>query len=137
MAAVLLGCNRTDNQLPAGPSEPSPGPSAAGQADSATGPFAAGKKVFAAQGCAKCHSVGGAGSPGGPPTAGGPFGPGGKKGFRGPDLAHVGKDSAHTIEWLQAHIRNAKSHKPDSRMPAFEGKINESDLRALAEYLGS
>ena len=35
------------------------------------------------------------------------------------------------------HIRDPKSHTPDSRMPPFEGKIEEDDLRALAEYLAS
>ena len=55
---------------------------------------------------------------------------------RGPDLGHVGKDPAHTVEWISAHIRNAKSHKPDSRMPPFgEDKLSAADLGVLAEYL--
>lgn len=45
--------------------------------------------------------------------------------------------STHTVEWLIAHIRNPKSHKPESRMPAFDGKISQEDLKALAEYLAS
>ncbi len=56
---------------------------------------------------------------------------------RGPDLGKVGQDPAHTLDWLMEHIRNPKAHKPDSRMPPFEGKIKEEDLRAVAEYLAS
>jgi len=56
---------------------------------------------------------------------------------KGPDLSHVGADSKHTTAWLIEHIRNPKSHKADSRMPPFEGKISEEDLKALADYLAS
>ena len=56
---------------------------------------------------------------------------------KGPDLSHVGADAKHTTAWLIEHIRNPKAHKPDSRMPAFEGKISEEDLKELAEYLAS
>jgi cbb3-type cytochrome oxidase cytochrome c subunit len=56
---------------------------------------------------------------------------------RGPDLSHVGADPTHTSDWLIEHIRNPKAHKPDSRMPAFEGKISDEDLKAIAEYLAS
>jgi hypothetical protein len=41
------------------------------------------------------------------------------------------------VEWISAHIRNAKTHKPDSKMPPFENKIKPDDLRVLAEYLAS
>ena len=99
-------------------------------------PFAAGKKVFAANGCARCHAgaAGGAMAAGGP-MGGGPMG-GGRPGMaKGPDLSNVGADAKHTTEWLIAHIRNPKAHKQNSRMPGFEGKISEEDLKALAEYL--
>jgi cbb3-type cytochrome oxidase cytochrome c subunit len=56
---------------------------------------------------------------------------------KGPDLAKVGADSTHTVEWLTEHVRNPKAHKPDSRMPSFGDKINPEDLRSLAEYLAS
>jgi cbb3-type cytochrome oxidase cytochrome c subunit len=37
-----------------------------------------------------------------------------------------------------AHVRNPKTHKPESRMPAYdENKINNEDLQALAEFLAS
>lgn len=56
---------------------------------------------------------------------------------KGPDLAKVGADPKHTPEWLTEHIKNPKSHKLDSRMPAFASKINDDDLRALVEFLAS
>ena len=55
---------------------------------------------------------------------------------RGPDLATVGRDTSHTVDWLKVQIRDPKSHKADARMPAFD-KINDEDLRSLAEYLAS
>jgi cytochrome c1 len=36
-----------------------------------------------------------------------------------------------------AYIRDPKSQKPDAKMPKFEGRIKDEDLRALAEYLAS
>jgi mono/diheme cytochrome c family protein len=35
------------------------------------------------------------------------------------------------------HIRDPKSHRPESRMPEFAGRINDDDLGALAKYLAS
>jgi mono/diheme cytochrome c family protein len=106
--------------------------------------FAASRRLFDQQ-CAKCHAIGGggaAGAPpaGGPPMAGGPGKPGGPGGMmrRGPDLSTVGRDPAHTVDWLMEHVRNPKAHKPDSKMPPFdENKISDQDLRTLAEYLAS
>src|SRR5258708_354346 len=115
-----------------------PGPvGQTGQVGGGSQDFAVGKRVFT-QNCARCHSIGGAGGPaegagGGPGRGGG--GPGGKN--RGPDLSTVGRDPAHTVDWLMAFIREPTSKKPRSRMPGFEGKIAEADLRALAEYLAS
>ena len=57
---------------------------------------------------------------------------------RPPDLSKVGADPEHTVEWLMAHVRNPKTHKPESTMPPYdENKINDNDLRALAEFLAS
>jgi mono/diheme cytochrome c family protein len=143
LVGFVDGCRRTNDPANAAPAAGLPtAPAAAGAPDTESGPFAAGKKVFAANNCARCHTIGGAGGPaGGGPMAGGargPGGPGGKMGQnRGPDLGKVGRDPAHTVDWLMAHIRNPKAHKSQSRMPPFEGKIHENDLRALAEYLAS
>jgi cbb3-type cytochrome oxidase cytochrome c subunit len=56
---------------------------------------------------------------------------------RGPDLGKVGQNPEHTVEWHMGYIRNPKAYKQNSRMPRFEGKIKDEDLRALAEYLAS
>jgi cbb3-type cytochrome oxidase cytochrome c subunit len=55
----------------------------------------------------------------------------------GPDLGQVAKDPAHTPEWLTQYIQDPKSVKADSKMPKFEGKMSEEDLKALVEYLAS
>jgi cbb3-type cytochrome oxidase cytochrome c subunit len=60
----------------------------------------------------------------------------GRKG--GPDLSKVAAEPEHTTDWLSAHVRNAKAHKADSRMPAFgPEKISEDDLKSLVEFLAS
>lgn len=118
--------------------------------------FAAGKKVYADQNCARCHKLGdtgggggmagppmlqGPGGPGAPPPGpGGPPGPGRMPGggMPGPDLTKTGAPAEHTKQWLADHIRDAKKHKPGSRMPAFgPEKISDADLDKLAEYLAS
>ncbi len=130
-----------------------------------SGPFAAGKKVFVANGCFRCHAIngvrvrgaGGPGGPGGPPPGdrgdrgpgdrgpGGPDGPPpdrsgprrGPGGGRAPDLGKVGGEPEHTVDWLMDFIRNPKSKKANAKMPPFDGKIKDDDLRAMAEYLES
>jgi cbb3-type cytochrome oxidase cytochrome c subunit len=118
-----------------------------GTFDTESGPFAAGKKVLVASGCFRCHTVNGVRGPvGGGPPAGGfpggggppmPGGPGRMMGGRAPDLGEVGKDPTHTMDWVMKYVRNPKSVKPEARMPQFEGRIKDEDLRALAEYLAS
>jgi len=54
-----------------------------------------------------------------------------------PDLARVGADPAHTVNWIMEYVRDPKAQKADAKMPPFEGKIKEEDLRSLAEYLAS
>jgi len=55
----------------------------------------------------------------------------------GPDLAGVARDPSHTSEWIAEYIRDPKSKTPGSRMPAFQGKINDEDFKNLVEYLAS
>jgi mono/diheme cytochrome c family protein len=81
--------------------------------------IATGKAAFNANGCARCHAVGGQG------------------GRMGPDLTRVGADPNHTPQWLAQHVKNPRSQNPSSRMPAFEGKISDQDLLALGTYLAS
>lgn len=130
VVGLLLGCNRPSTPTFSGPPPGPPGVEQ-GTFDSESGPFAAGKKVVVANGCFRCHSIDGVRGP----VGGGP-GLGMGRG-RGPDLGKVGDDPAHTVEWFIAYIRNPKATKPDSRMPSFEGKIKEEELRTLAEYLAS
>ncbi len=117
--------------------------------------FAAGKKVYADNNCARCHKLGETGgmmmggppmhAPGGPPGAPGQPGQPGQPGMHpggppgaGPDLTMVGTAPEHTKQWLAEHIRDAKMHKPESRMPPFGmDKISDADLTSLAEYLAS
>jgi mono/diheme cytochrome c family protein len=111
------------------PAEPEPGAvpgSAALTQTSAAAPqVGSGRQLFD-RSCARCHTIGGA-------TAGG----GRRGGSRGPDLTTVGADPTHTVDWLVTHIRNPQAHRPDSRMPAFEGRMQPQDMRAVAEYLAS
>jgi mono/diheme cytochrome c family protein len=87
------------------------------------GQFAsAGKRVYDAQVCSGCHALGGGG---GGYTGGG----------RGPSLAGVG--SKHNAQWLTEHVRNPKSHRANSRMPAYEEKMSPDELRSIGEYLAS
>jgi mono/diheme cytochrome c family protein len=153
---VIAGCNEQNNKSgPVGGPPPSAVPgdkSAAAPGAADDGAFAAGRKIYAANGCTRCHMINGqggfAGGPGGPapaagppqggPTPGGPpGGPGGFKGkARGPDLGKVG--AKHPADWIAAHVRNPKSHNERSTMTAYpEAKINDADLKALADYLAS
>jgi mono/diheme cytochrome c family protein len=138
LAGVFMGCGKSEAPpTPAGKPMGMPGTV---QTVAVAPELAPGRKVFEANGCAKCHAVGGGfAMGGGPPIPGKGPGPGGPfmgKG-RGPDLGKVAADAAHTPEWLTEHIRNAKAHEPQSRMPPFEGKISAEDMQALVKYLGS
>jgi cbb3-type cytochrome oxidase cytochrome c subunit len=95
-----------------------------------TGPFAAGRQVFVSNNCTRCH-----GTVAGEPAAQGEPAPAPGRRMRGPNLATVG--AKRNRDWLQEHIRNPKAHTPDSRMPAFDGKIADADLVALVDYLAS
>jgi mono/diheme cytochrome c family protein len=81
--------------------------------------LAAGKGVYDAVGCARCHAIGGQG------------------GRMGPDLTRTGAVRGHTVAWLVAHVNNPRAHNPQSRMPAFEGRIPEKELQALGAFLAA
>ena len=102
-----------DGTVRTNPVQPSQQP----QPESSKGPFAAGKSVFAAQDCKKCHEVDASAK------------------SKAPNLATVGKE--HNAEWIIAQIKNPKTHKPDSKMPAFGEKMSDDELKALGEYLAS
>ncbi len=75
-----------------------------------------GKNVLAQYRCDLCHKIG---------EKGGTF---------GPNLTHVG--SKRDTLWLEEQIRNPKSHKTDTQMPAFP-QIAEEEIHALVNYLMS
>ena len=145
------GCKKTENtggDVPGGPVTLPGGVNLSPQEVLAKLPggdaFAAGKKVYADNNCARCHKLGetGGGMMGGPPGAGGmPKGsaggpPGGMS--NGPDLTNIGAAPEHTAAWLAEHVRDAKTHKPESKMPAFPvDKISDADLAQLAAYLAA
>lgn len=109
--ALLVGCAKSDST-----NEPSKETSSSSSTDSASANDP-GRKVFDANGCARCHSIGGGGR------------------GRAPELTHVGADPTHTAQWIADHVKNPKTHNPNSRMPAYEGKISDADLQALSTYL--
>jgi mono/diheme cytochrome c family protein len=125
------------------PASPPPSDVASSSAAPQSVELSAGAQLFLATGCIKCHAIEGlaatnsGGPPGGPP---GGFGGGGGGGFgqRAPNLTHAGSDETHTSDWMAAHIRDPKSHKPQSRMPAYgTDKIDDANLKVLADYLAS
>src|SRR5947209_469861 len=122
--ALVLGCSRATPTANVATEKAAPPVAAQPAFDPDSGPFAAGKNVLVANGCFRCHTINGVR---GPVVSGG-------RGGRGPDLGKTGGKEGHTPEWLAEHVRDPKAHKPESRMPAFKGKIGEQDLEALAEY---
>jgi cbb3-type cytochrome oxidase cytochrome c subunit len=135
LVVLFLGCRPTGEPAPAGGQTGAAEPAAQQSFDVDSGPYTAGKKVMVANNCFRCHGINGVRGPmaSGPPPASG----GRPRMGRGPDLGKVGAEPDHTAEWLVAHVRDPKSHNPDSMMPGFDGKINDDDLRALGEYLAS
>lgn len=102
-------------------------------------PHAAGKRVYNANGCMKCHSMGGGQAgfpmPPMPPMGGPPNMP--PMPNQGPDLAKVASKPERNVDWFIAFLNNPSKDNPEARMPPFEGKIQADDLRALAEFLAS
>lgn len=84
-----------------------------GEGGSTSPQTASGKAIFESKDCGNCH------------------GPG----KRAPQLTHLGAE--HDAAWIVAHVKNPKTHNPGSRMPAYEGKMSESDLQAIGSYLAS
>ena len=122
---LAVGCKPTAPP-PVVPPPKGSGPPMGGTAPTAElepGPFLEGRKVFQANNCIRCHSIGDQ-----------PPGPG--KGMMKKNLATVGADRSR--EYIIAHIRDPKTHNPKSRMPASDTtKISDTDMTALADYLTS
>lgn len=88
-------------------------------------PVATGPKGTYDAHCANCHAR--AGQPGGP----------GIGGSKGPSLEKIGAESGRTADWLAEFIRDPKSKRPDAKMPGFGGKLKDSEIRELAEWLAA
>jgi cbb3-type cytochrome oxidase cytochrome c subunit len=102
----MAGCAKGDGGSPSAPNAPN---------NAAL--IAAGKNVVAANGCVRCHSIGGQG------------------GRMGPDLSQEGA-RGRTPQWIADHVKNPRTHNPRSRMPAFQN-LSANDLNALGTYLAS
>lgn len=83
-------------------------------------PPATGPQATYDQHCAKCHAQ--AGEPGGPSRGG----------SKGPKL-----ETKRPADWLADYIRDPKSKKPDSKMPAFGGTIPDDRITELAAHLAA
>lgn len=118
LTVTLAGCGKKASSVP------SSGPAVAAVSPTPAAAASGGSSVFD-QNCAKCHALGGGDSGGGRGKG------------KGPDLGAVGADPTHTAAWIAEHIRNPKAHKPQSRMPAFDGKLNDDEIRKLADDLAA
>lgn len=97
---------------------------------SAQGPLALidqGRKVFAASGCAACHTIRGTEA----------------NGLAGPDLTHVGSRQTlgagilpNNQGTMAGWISDSQSLKPGNRMPSY-AVLSGQDVRAVAAYLES
>jgi mono/diheme cytochrome c family protein len=112
------GCNKDTGSGAGGPSGGNPAPS--GGTSGGTAP--AGTQTASAEGlftanCANCHKMGSLG------------------GGRSPDLSQEG--AKHDAAWIATHIKDAKTHNPNSKMPPFGSKLSETDIQTLATHLAS
>ena len=123
---LSAGCKKAapSPSASAPPANPGPAKQQAAIDDDPSDKYAAAKATFRAQ-CARCHSAS-------PPGEGAKM-----RGGRGPNLAKVGGDPKHTKAWLSEHIRDPQAHTPESRMPKFQGRIKDDDLKKLVDYLAS
>lgn len=86
--------------------------SCGGDSGAGNGDPVAGKRLFAAQGCAGCHTFSAAGS----------------KGTTGPDLDSLGPSPARVMLQLR---------KPGGLMPSFADKLSTKQRRDLAAFVGA
>lgn len=120
LVVLTAGCTERNNgnAIPAKGFDPAL-TKASEPSDSETAEASPGRKVYDAHGCGRCHRI---------------DTPGARS--KGPNLAKIG--AKHPADWIAAHVRNPKTHKAKSSMPAYpESKIGNDDLTMLAEYLAS
>jgi len=130
--SLLFGCGESTTKTPPAfpPTAPKP---VSRDFDVESGPHAAGKKVFVANGCFRCHTINLVRGPW--PGENDPNDP--VKSRSGPDLGATAADPMRDVAWFTAFIRNVDSKFHDSKMPSYDGKIGDQDLRALTEYLAT
>ncbi len=75
----------------------------------------AGKQIYSVQGCAACHAIAGSG------------------GKLGPDLSNEANEG-HSRQWLITQMRDPKTHKPDTIMPAY-ASLTDAQVEELVGYL--
>jgi cytochrome c oxidase subunit 2 len=110
ITAFCAGCTKSAEDSPNSVPNPAKGAGAPKSSGSA------GEQVFAANGCGNCHTVGT------------------KIARGGPDLSHVGA-KGNSEQWLMDKIKNPQAANPRSRMPKYEGRISEAEMKQLASYL--
>jgi mono/diheme cytochrome c family protein len=121
LAVLTTGCTERNNgnAIPAKGLDPALVAKTSEPSTSETVDASPGRKVYDAHGCGRCHRLGAPNAP-----------------SKGPNLSTIG--AKHPADWIAAHVRNPKTHKAGSRMPAYpESKISDDDLKTLAEYLAS
>ena len=52
---------------------------------------------------------------------------------KGPNLSKVGVE--HKVDWLADHVKDPKSHKPDSGMPEFGSKLKPEEIKSVSEFM--
>lgn len=127
-----VGCNKTQVTSSTGMGVQAPeGGGGQMAAANQNQPAASPEEALFNTSCGKCHSVRGAGGPGG---GAGPVSRIMAGGQRGPDLGKIG--SKMSKDQIVAFVRDPKAHKPNARMPAIDAsKVSDADLGTIATYL--
>jgi len=117
LGSIIAGCSTTDSVSGLGPRDSSLRAPAdpPGDPNSSSAGVESGQKVFAAAGCAGCHTTDG------------------KGGLAGPDLSNEA-NKGRTREWLATKIRNPKADNPQSIMPA-NATLSDDQVNGLVDYL--
>ena len=117
---AIAGCApQATPDAPAGGTPPAGGPPMGGPGGGTGGKMVSGgtgPEIFKSQ-CVNCHTINGEG------------------GKQGPELSKAGAEAEHTATWFASFIKNPKSKDANSRMPGFEGRIDDKDLQTVGKYL--
>lgn len=128
LLAVLLwsGCSAA----PTGPDGVAVIPLVGAAGDALTAQEAAGRAIYIREGCFNCHDVSHARADSDPGGAGAIA----RKGpVSAPNLANAGRK--YTAQWHHQHLRDPRSLRERSIMPAYGEILTESERSALVAYL--